>query len=203
MRRPALRAGPTGGFCRRSMSPHFFIPPLVGGCEGLAMLNRTNRTLSANLNRLNLGTRSLDLQASANFGDQTLRIRHAHAVVMRDGMSGAVMDPISIGTWRITDISGSSPVRPRPPAGCVVSREVELTAQVVPVTTRSATSHGRPTLHGESQRQSRSRCSRERAKSSRRPFTGKRLHESRSGGAYPADRAALAAHAASAAAAGG
>jgi hypothetical protein len=81
------------------------------------MLNRTNRTLSANLNRLNLGTRSLALQASANFGGETLRIRHAHLVVMRDGMVGMPMDSISRDPWRITDIPGSSPVPPRPPAG--------------------------------------------------------------------------------------
>jgi hypothetical protein len=37
------------------------------------MLNRTNRTLSANTNRLNLGTRKLDQNASANIGSLTLR----------------------------------------------------------------------------------------------------------------------------------
>ena len=41
------------------------------------MLNRTNLTLSALSNRLNLGTRSLALNASVNNGGQTLRIRHA------------------------------------------------------------------------------------------------------------------------------
>jgi hypothetical protein len=37
------------------------------------MLNRTNRTLSANTNRLDLGTRMLGLNASANNGSLTLR----------------------------------------------------------------------------------------------------------------------------------
>lgn len=37
------------------------------------MLNRTNRTLSAHTNRLNLGTRKLDQNASANNGSLTLR----------------------------------------------------------------------------------------------------------------------------------
>jgi len=37
------------------------------------MLNRTNRTLSANLNRLNLGTRMLGLNAGVNNGSLTLR----------------------------------------------------------------------------------------------------------------------------------
>jgi len=61
---------------------------IEGGCEGLAMLNRTNRTLSANLNGLNLGTRSLAATAINNTGDlQALRIRHDdHRHVMRDGM---------------------------------------------------------------------------------------------------------------------
>ena len=41
------------------------------------MLNRTNRTLSANLNRLNLGTRSLAATANVNKGDlQTQRSHH-------------------------------------------------------------------------------------------------------------------------------
>ena len=46
------------------------------------MLNRTNRTLSANTNRLNLGTRKLDRNASANIGSLTLRTAHVdHDVV--------------------------------------------------------------------------------------------------------------------------
>src|SRR3954454_3189586 len=48
------------------------------------MLNRTNRTLSANTNRLNLGTRKLDQNASANIGSLTLRSAHVeHAVSVR------------------------------------------------------------------------------------------------------------------------
>jgi hypothetical protein len=50
------------------------------------MLNRTNRTLSANTNRLNLGTRKLDLNASANNGSLTLRTAHLFpTVVVRTG----------------------------------------------------------------------------------------------------------------------
>ena len=52
------------------------------------MLNRTNRTLSANLNRLNLGTRSLASQASLVNGAKSLPTRHAFPVVMRAGMVG-------------------------------------------------------------------------------------------------------------------
>ncbi len=42
------------------------------------MFNRTNLTLSARTlsNRLNLGTRSLALNAGVNHGGQTLRTRH-------------------------------------------------------------------------------------------------------------------------------
>jgi len=46
------------------------------------MLNRTNRTLSANTNRLNLGTRKLDQDASANIGNLTLRTAHVEPVVV-------------------------------------------------------------------------------------------------------------------------
>lgn len=44
------------------------LPAVMSGSEGLAMLNATNRTLSANLNRLNLGTRNLAPVASFNHG---------------------------------------------------------------------------------------------------------------------------------------
>jgi hypothetical protein len=46
------------------------------------MLNRTNRTLSANSNRLNLGTRKLDQNASANNGSLTLRTAHTPPAVV-------------------------------------------------------------------------------------------------------------------------
>lgn len=73
------------------------------------MLNRTNRTLSANLNRLNLGTRSFALAANVNNGAQTLRTRHEdHRVVMRDGMPGYPSTPISIRSGGIPAIPSSS-----------------------------------------------------------------------------------------------
>ena len=50
------------------------------------MLSRINLTLSALTNRLNLGTRSLVLNASVNNGKTTLRIRHLHHDVMRERM---------------------------------------------------------------------------------------------------------------------
>ena len=87
--------------------------PLGGGCEGLAMLNRTNRTLSANLNRLNLGTRSLAIQANVNIGASTLRTRHAHRVVKRAGMFGSLPVEYSIPPVDLTDMPGSPSMSPR------------------------------------------------------------------------------------------
>ena len=52
------------------------------------MFNRTNLTLSARnrSNGLNLGTRSLALVADVNNGGRTLRTRHTHHDVLREGM---------------------------------------------------------------------------------------------------------------------
>ncbi|SIO14797.1 hypothetical protein SAMN05444166_2703 [Singulisphaera sp. GP187] len=85
------------------------------------MLNRTNRTQSANLNGLNLGTRSLAVTANINTGDlQTLRTRHVHRVVMRDGMHGSLPSSISLSRGEIPVIPGSRPV----PSWLVQSRSV-------------------------------------------------------------------------------
>jgi len=91
------------------------------------MLNRTNRTLSANLNRLNLGTRSLAPVAGLNNGAKTLRIRHAHGVVMRAGLVGYLP--------RIPDSRVDQPSSPGSPfvpsrlfASPAVRPEVELAA---------------------------------------------------------------------------
>ena len=85
------------------------------------MLNRTNLTLSALSNRLNLGTRSLVLNASVNNGG-TLRIRHAHHDVMRDAMAAfevgefvvayptpPITDPTTTGTPRPQACAAPSP----------------------------------------------------------------------------------------------
>ncbi len=71
------------------------------------MLNRTNLTLSALSNRLNLGTRSLALNAGVNDGDQALRIRHLHHDVMRDRMVWSVVVPVPTGERDIPPIPGS------------------------------------------------------------------------------------------------
>lgn len=64
------------------------------------MLNRTNRTLSANLLGLNLGTRSFATSASENFGMASLRLRsvqgsHPGVISQRDArmpLDPGVMD---------------------------------------------------------------------------------------------------------------
>ena len=76
-----------------------FFPPVVGGSEGIAMLNRTNRTLSANLNGLNLGTRSFVVKASAINGNPTPRIPHAHHCAMRDGIMITIDPMIQSPSW--------------------------------------------------------------------------------------------------------
>jgi hypothetical protein len=78
------------------------------------MLNRNNLTLSALSNRLNLGTRSLVLQASVDNG-KALRIRHAHQDVMRETMAAHffVGEPL-VAAYPAPPITGpSTPVTPR------------------------------------------------------------------------------------------
>jgi hypothetical protein len=96
------------------------------------MLNRTNRTLSAHLNRLNLGlgTRSVALVAIANNGKQTLRTRYARFVVMRDGMMGSPGDRIPDSIPAIASIPCSAPEPLRPSAAC---RERSRSGRVVDV----------------------------------------------------------------------
>jgi hypothetical protein len=81
------------------------------------MLNHTNRTLSANLLGLNLGTQWLGLSASVvNVAKTTLRIRHSHPDMGIDPMrSGEISGPryrhecvepgsssVSPSSWRFT-----------------------------------------------------------------------------------------------------
>jgi len=80
------------------------------------MLNRTNRTLSAHLNRLNLGSRSLVLATGESNGKSTLRIPHAHGrYPMRDGMFWSFDPPIRpTSRIAIPTTPGSSLVVPGP-----------------------------------------------------------------------------------------
>lgn len=124
------------------------------------MLNRTNRTLSAKRNRLNLGTRSLAVQGEVN-GKNTLRVRHAHGFAMRDGMF-AIPDP-SIQQSRIgsAGIPCSSPVEPWPVVGPDVRTVVGLAVTPAVRTARTASvacavrtaqgrSHARPSRRAAS-----------------------------------------------------
>ena len=144
------------------------------------MLNRKNRTLSANLNRLNLGTRSLAGKVSANHGDQTLRIRPVDAFVMRDGMVGYAEDPMFIGICRIAAIPSSSVAVPRPSpvmrVVCPVERTVSDGTEFW-----SAITLGQPTSpSGPTQRQSQRPTPRGTSKPSRNLHVSKRLHSRRS-----------------------
>lgn len=78
--------------CQSSRS----IPPEIGGSEGLVMSNRTNRTLSANTNGLNLGTRSL-AKAGVFNGTISTTLRFRLAQSSRPGdfarVERAIFDP--------------------------------------------------------------------------------------------------------------
>jgi hypothetical protein len=155
------------------------------------MLNRTNRTLSANLNRLNLGTRSLVLDTNECNGKQTLRARHAHAhgFAMRAGMfmsSDPSMQTLSIRIG-IPAIPGSSPVRPRPVPGLVVRPTV-----AVPAT--APYSHDcRPFDSDQSgcwranQSQPQAQTQQERAKHGCKPLQGLKLGRGKAKGCDAAD----------------
>jgi hypothetical protein len=93
-------------------------------------LNRTNRTLSANLNRLNLGTRSLASVACNNIGAQTLHVRPDQVVVMRAGMPGYCDPRIHDSHPDLPIIPGSSSVPSRPVSSRVVRPRSELAVVV-------------------------------------------------------------------------
>ncbi len=89
------------------------------------MLNRTNRTLSAHLNRLNLGTRSLASQASFINGNSTLHTRLVHPVAVRAGVVRVPVYPMIMGTIGIPAIPGSPSVSPWLIASCAIHPRVD------------------------------------------------------------------------------
>jgi len=107
------------------------------------MLNRTNRTLSANLTRLNLGTRSLAQVAGANIGNETLRHAHAASPVAVRAGGAAYPDPIAFGSPSImgpkpaesakAKSSGSSSMSPWPAPGMPTWAQVPLVADAFAV----------------------------------------------------------------------
>jgi hypothetical protein len=107
-------------------------PALLGGCEDLAMFNRTNQTLSALAlsNRLNLGTRSLAANAGVNHGALTLSIRLSHHDVMREGMVWYVVSSISKPRYAIPAIPGSFSQVQQPRFSCATLQQVGIAADV-------------------------------------------------------------------------
>jgi hypothetical protein len=166
------------------------------------MLNRTNRTLSANLNRLNLGTRSLASLASFDNGDQTLHTRHAHPVVMRVGMVGYLVSPIPIGSYAIPPIPGSPSVSSWLIASPAIHPRVDSAADASSRADWQARSFDRPCPRAEEPGSNPTRPRQERGKADRKPFTGKRRQQGL-GLAGTLEQATLGPVAARAAAAGG
>src|SRR3954452_8152885 len=99
---------------------------MCGGREGLIMLNRT---LSANLNGLNLGTRTLATLAGLNIVASTQNVPHAHPQKRKDsmrGMDAKLMDDasISIRVSFASFPSSPSPFGPARPPYSAVERGV-------------------------------------------------------------------------------
>jgi hypothetical protein len=118
------------------------------------MLNRTNRTLSANGLGLNLGTRSLVLSKNDNAGDTTLRAHLSHVGAMRAGVPASYEPAIHPSPIAITGIPGSFSV-------------VGWPTVVPPVR--------RPAFTTDSQCDSRPRVQQELAEPKRKPMKGMRL----------------------------
>jgi hypothetical protein len=160
------------------------------------MLNRTNRTLSANLNRLNLGTRSLVVATGEINGKSTLRVRHAHGMPMRDGMLWS-FDPSIQPTSRIAipTIPGlSSDVPGRP--------SVVMVTVVRPVVSSDVTLPAFPDWSAfadcrrdAAQAQTQVRSSQERIEAGRKPLKGERPSREKATGSdrYRSDQNAAAA----------
>jgi hypothetical protein len=136
------------------------------------MLNRTNRTLSANLNRLNLGTRSLATLAGLNTGIQTLHARHASAVAMRAGMDVDRVDfPFIIGRHTIPSIPGSPSASSWPALVYAMQPEVAVAAEFPAA--RPGWSSYQPCLRTSEPGRSSNRSDQDCGRVDRKPFQGK------------------------------
>jgi hypothetical protein len=102
------------------------------------MLNRTNRMLSANRNRLNLGTRSFAQVLGGNMGLKSLRTRHAHPFEavepVRAGTSPAIRYPSSPGA-PLPIVPDSPPAPPRSARSCAAQPWYGPGAQTQPTRT--------------------------------------------------------------------
>ena len=184
------------------MSPHTILPPQVGGCEGIVMLNRTNRTLSAHLNRLNLGTRTLAPQASFNHGDSTLHTRHVDAVAVRAGVVGVPVYPMIMGSIGIPSIPGSPSVSSWLIASCAIHPRVDSGSDRLSSADWQVNLFDQPSHRRAEPGPCQTPRSPERGSAARKPFMGKRRQQ-RAGLAGMCQQATSGPVAAQAAAAGG
>ena len=141
------------------------------------MLNRTNRTLSARLNRLNLGTRSLAPVARFNNGSSTLHTRPVHPVVMRAGVAGVAVYPISIGSIGIPSIPGSPSVSSRLIASCAIHLRVDSGSDRPSSRDWQVKLLDQPCHRGAEPSPYPTQRSPERGQADRKPFMGKRRQQ--------------------------
>jgi hypothetical protein len=166
------------------------------------MLNRTNRTLSAHLNRLNLGTRTLASQASFNNGDSTLHTRLAHAVAVRAGVVGVPVYPMIMGPIGIPSIPGSPSVSSWLFESCTMQPRVDSGSDRPSPADWQVNLLDQPCIRGEEPGLCRTHRSSKRGQAARKPFMGqRRLLPARVAGMC--QQAAFGPAAAQAAAAGG
>ena len=141
------------------------------------MLNRTNRTLSANLNRLNLGTRSLASQASFNSGASTLHTRLVHSVAVRAGVVGVPVYPMIMGTDGLPAFPGSPSVSPWLIASCAIHPRVDSGSDRPSSADWQVDILDQPSLRGAEPGPCHTRRSPKRGQAARKPFMGKRRQQ--------------------------
>jgi hypothetical protein len=138
------------------------------------MLNRTNRTLSAHLNRLNLGTRSLAPVARFNTSASTLHTRLVHPVVLRAGVMEVPVYPIPIGRTGIPTIPGSPAVSPWLIASCAIHPRVDSGADRRSPGQWQASSFGQRCQRGAERSAEATERLLKRGQADCKPFTGER-----------------------------
>jgi hypothetical protein len=115
------------------------------------MLNRTNRTLSANSNRLNLGTRSLAQTVSFINVAQAQTIRHDHLGKRTEPMRIRMGDPMDISLVRY--LSGpslpSSPLSFGWSTSDLSKRVWSVVVAEAPPVVQEVVPHGHPCPAGE------------------------------------------------------
>jgi len=141
------------------------------------MLNRTNRTLSANLSRLNLGTRSLASLASVINGASTLHNRLDYPVAVRAGVVRVPVDPMIMGTHGLPTFPGSPSVSPWLIASCAIHPRVDSGSDRSSSADWQVNRVDQPRLRGAEPGPCPTRRSPERGQADRKPFMGKRRQQ--------------------------